>query len=117
MTKLVEFEKIAGGSGLRITPTADGKVTTSEWFFAQEDAEKVFAELIEYQLCNGWHRIAPEEIGALTDATIITDDVERDEHGKMVRCGRVYSNINYYQIESDVERLLRNGELIWTGAE
>lgn len=62
-----------------------------------------------------WEYVRPEEVGALTDATILSDECERDDHGNLIKCGCIYSNINYYQIESDVARLLRLGKLIWPG--
>jgi hypothetical protein len=32
-----------------------------------------WVEVLEYDLCNGYQSVAPEDIGALTDAFIITD--------------------------------------------
>ena len=78
----------------------------------------MFLDLIEYQLCNGWELIAPELCGALTGVLTITDACERDEEiGKIVRLGRIYSNIDYYQVESDIARLLRLGCVVWGGIE
>lgn len=61
-------------------------------------------DVLEYQLCNGWDRIAPEEIGALTDGPIISQDSQRDDHGNLVKCGRIYWH-ERYQIENPVEVL------------
>ncbi len=37
--------------------------------------EQIFLELFEYQLCNGWEKIEPENIGALTDSVILSDEM------------------------------------------
>lgn len=116
MRKLLNFKKLKNGN-LKITFTREGRAEAREALADGKNDFEVFADLIEYQICNGWEYIRPEEVGALTDATIISDDCERDDHGDLVKCGRVYSNIDYYQIEGDVERLLRNKELIWKGVE
>jgi len=111
--QFVQFEKVNGY--LHITLTDEGRAELAELAdYPSASSLDLFPDLIDHQLGNGWERILPEEVGALTDATILTDDCERDENGKLVTCGRVYSNIDYYQIESDVERLLRLGCLVWS---
>jgi len=45
-----------------------------------------------------WEELQPEEIGALTQALIITDCASRDDYGELVEVGNVYSDINTYQI-------------------
>ena len=104
--RLATFKKLSSGN-LEITLTREGRTE------ARDGAE--FNDLIESQIANGWEYVQPEEVGALTDATIITDDCVRDDDGNLVECGRVYSNINYYQVEDDVERLLRLKKLVWRG--
>ena len=108
MRKLVEFHKTKGGS-LRITFTRAGRREAMAGEIRDD------SELFEWQIANGWDHVAPEEVGALTDATILSDECERDEHATVTKCGRVYSDINYYQLESTVDRLLRLGEVIWRG--
>ncbi len=110
----VEFEKTSDGN-LKITLLPGKREELEEW--EDKSTSRATYDLLEHQLCNGWDTIRPEEVGALTEAFIISDDTARDDQGKLVECGRVYSNIDYYQIESDVERLLRLGELIWRGVE
>lgn len=111
--KGVNFTKTKSGN-LRIKLTREGRAEIRD---NPDRSDNAFFNLIEYQLGNGWETIAPEEIGALTDAIIISDECERDDHGDLIKCGRVYSNIDYYQVESDIDRLLRNGELIWKGVK
>jgi len=104
----VNLHKMRNGT-LRITFTPEGRrlAKTGEIKYLFED---IGAN-------SNWEEIRPEEIGALTDATILSDECERDDHGNLVKCGRVYSNIDYYQVEDDVDRLLRTGKLIWKGTE
>ncbi|MGI9061916.1 MAG: hypothetical protein ACR2H5_25460 [Ktedonobacteraceae bacterium] len=39
---------------------------------------------------NGWSWVRPEDIGALTDAPILSDDIEYDDHGDVVSVGTVF---------------------------
>ncbi len=113
MTQYVEFRKTENGN-LEIRLTPEGRAELAE---LPEEELQHDHDIFEVQLCNGWERIAPEECGALTDALIITDDCERDEHGKLTRLGRVYSNIGYYQVESDAQRLMRHEVIFWPGVD
>lgn len=113
MIQLVEFKKRNGALVIRILPDCRAEVEEIE----DRDSDNAFLDLIESQICNGWTLINPKDVGALTDALIITDDCDFDDSGDLTRCGRVYSNIAYYQVESDIARLLRLGELVWMGVE
>ena len=104
--RLATFTKLNNGN-LEMTLTREGRAE------AREGAQ--FNDLIESQLANGWEYVQPEEVGALTDATIITDDCVRNDDGDLVECGRVFSNIGYYESEDDLERLLRLKKLVWRG--
>lgn len=118
----VNFEKLPNGN-LRITLTDSGREVVEEMrdnperYGEELAAERATFDLFEHHICNGWAWIPPEKCGAITDALIITDDVEYSDDGEITHLGRVYSNIDYYQIEGDIPRLLRKGELIWRGVE
>lgn len=97
---MVRFEKTPEGN-LRLVRAADVDVTAID-----PDAELI--DWIEWHLCNGWEWIAPEEIGALTDTPILTDECERDDHGTITRLGRVYAHTRY-AIEDAAEQLRTTG--------
>lgn len=66
-------------------------------------------DALEYQMGNGWERVLPEEVGALTDALIITKEAERDDRGNLIKCGRVYADMNY-QVADLLETLQTKGQ-------
>ncbi|MCZ2113085.1 MAG: hypothetical protein LC131_04525 [Anaerolineae bacterium] len=71
------------------------------------------ADLLEYtgRGPNGHlDQVAPEDIGALTDAPILTDDLEVDDQGVKTIHGRVWWFPNY-QIESFAETLIKTGNV------
>ena len=45
-----------------------------------------------------WEEIYPEQIGALTEALLLSDNTDRDDQGFITRLGDVYSDIGTYQI-------------------
>ena len=121
MQKYVDFEKTPNGN-LKIVLRFEGRDFIQERMddasaLRRQGSLALDLDLLEYQLCNGWEVVSPEECGAMTDALIISDDVERDEDGKIIRFGRVYSDINYYQLESTSERLMRLDFVEWFGTE
>lgn len=75
------------------------------------DGTEEFADVIEYQLTTGWEWVYPEEIGALTDAPIISDTVQRDDHtNELVNVGDVYAFMDY-QVVNPVAHLRQVGAL------
>ncbi len=40
--------------------------------------------LLEDHLCDGWEMVPPEDLGALTAAPILSDDIVRDDRGQIV---------------------------------
>ena len=72
-------------------------------------------ELIEDHLCNGWHLVRPEEIGALTACELILADTgTRDANEGLIGVERVYWH-ERYQVENEIEVLLAKGELVLEG--
>lgn len=65
---------------------------------------------------NGWYVVAPEMIGALTEAPIVSDDVSFDDDGKIDHIGRVWWFPNY-MVECPVETLAEKGSVIFTLAK
>jgi hypothetical protein len=62
---------------------------------------------------NGWECVAPETIGALTDAPIVSDDVGYDDDGTINHVGRVWWFPNY-MVENPVETLATTGRVVFT---
>lgn len=125
--KLVDFTK--GPNGLTITLLPEGRdelqqkiddaANDSEAERFEIDpigADNVFLELIEYQLCNGWETIKPEECGALTDGLILTDDAERNDDGDLIALGRVYWD-SQSAVKSAARELYERGTYFLTGRD
>lgn len=64
---------------------------------------------------NGWDPVAPEWIGALTSAPIISDGATCDDDGTWTVEGRVWWFPNY-TVESPYETLCRKGRVEFTFA-
>ena len=78
-----------------------------------EDTTDPLVDLLDYQLCNGWDWIRPEEIGALTDAPIL-GQVTRNDDGDFLD-GDVYWFPDY-MVTDPVEHLLTHGYVIFQKA-
>jgi hypothetical protein len=85
-----------------------------DWDQRGVDADSRLAEVLEHYLANGWEWVQPEEIGALTAAPILSDDVERDDEGKIVKAGKVYW-YPQYEVFDPLEQLIQTGSVIFTG--
>jgi hypothetical protein len=96
---------------LVITADADGREDIRRWEadgLGDADVEgRVFDEL------RGLFPLAPEDIGALTSAPILTDDVEHDDAAKVIRVGRVWWFPNY-QVEAMTQTLRDAGKVTMT---
>ena len=60
--------------------------------------------------------IRPEEIGALTPAPILADDVQRDEQGKFTKVGKVYWYPDY-QVRDEIEELRQHLQILFLGVQ
>lgn len=103
--RLVDF--IPGAAGLVIRLTAAGK--------AALDGSERFEDVIEHQLCNGWERLYPEDIGVLTEAPILCADVLRSEAGVVLVVGTVYWYPRY-EVLDPVAQLLEHGSIVFAAA-
>lgn len=106
--KYTEFDKQANGN-LRITLLEEARDDVQEIAASQElDADNKLAQVIEWQLSNGWSMLRPEDVGALTDAPILSEDVDTDAQGKVRSVGTVYWYPSY-DVRDPVAQLLQNG--------
>ena len=104
--KYTEFEKQAGG--VRIVLLPEARADVEDIAAAELDADSKLGEVIEWQLGNGWSWVRPEDISALTDAPILSDDIEYDDEGEVVRVGTVYW-FPQYDVVDPVAQLLTSG--------
>lgn len=76
--KYVEFEVVKNGP-LHIGLLADQRAEVEEIAAdSQLSGDEKLERVIEWQLGNGWEWLQPEEIGALTNAPLLSDEVRRD---------------------------------------
>jgi len=69
-------------------------------------------EVLADHLETGWERVEPEEIGALTSAPIISNNIRRDDDNKIIGGTHVYAYMSY-QVRSAVRDLLDYGFASW----
>ena len=83
----------------------------------QRDAFGITAALytlLEDHLCSSWEMVPPEDIGALTAAPILSDEIVRDDDGRVTEAGRVYWYPDY-QVRDEIEELREHLILIFQG--
>ena len=106
-SKYTEFEKQANGN-LRIVLLAEARDDVEQIVAKETDADSTLAEIIEWQLSNGWVLLRPEDVGALTDAPILSEEVDSDNWGEVRKVGTVY-RYPEYDVRDPAEQLLQNG--------
>lgn len=106
----VELEKTPNGN-LKLSLTESGRERLAE---IGDNPGDILRDLLEHHFCNGWRHLRPEEIGALTDGTLLTDDWEEKDNGELIHVGRVYWDANY-QVEDAIEKMEKDGFVIWGG--
>ena len=114
--KYVEFD-ILGNGNLHITLLAEAHEDVQEISSSPTmDADNKLAEVLHWQLANGWTFLSPEDAGGLTDSPILSQDVEVDGQGKIEKVGIVYW-YPQYDVYDPVARLLEDGFLDFERAE
>ena len=98
--------------------TDEGRTELADLRESHPDAgdDWLFFELAEDFLANGWEAIPPEDVGALTDATIISDECERTDAGDVVRVGRAWWDANY-AVRSTVGELENGNTVVWPAGD
>ena len=111
----VDLRKTAGGD-LEILLNRNGRRHFSE-IREQRDAFGINAALyalLEDHLCSGWEMVPPEDIGALTAAPILSDEISRDDHGNVTQAGRVYWYPDY-AVRDEIQEIRENLLLCFQG--
>ncbi len=70
--------------------------------------------LLEDHLCGRWEMVPPEAIGALTAAPILSDEIVRDDEGRVTEAGRVYWYPDY-QVSDEIEEIRQKLVLLFQG--
>jgi len=66
---------VRGEGGLYLMPTDEGIEEAKDMLDnPHRDPERDLSEMLEYAMGNGWSMVHPKDIGALTDAPIISED-------------------------------------------
>ena len=114
----IEIEKKEDGIVLKLTD--EGREELNALRFGVDGWVKgtndILLDMLEDHLCNGWEMVPPEDIGALTSAPILSEEVVRDDYGTLVSVGKVYWFPNY-QIECELETMLETGEVFFPAAQ
>ena len=112
----VDLEK-AGDGNLHIHLNPNGRRNFAE-IREQRDAYGIHAALcalLEDHLCSGWEMVPPEDIGALTAAPILSDEIVRDDEGRLTEAGLVYWYPDY-QVRDEIEEIRAHLMLVFQGA-
>jgi hypothetical protein len=113
--RLVTLTKDVDGN-LVIKLTKSGKNKELKDYLLSLSDNDALSELLDYELCNGWDMIYPEEIGALTDAPILSDDAQYNDDGELIWCDNVYWYPDY-QVLSPVEELFKYDQVVFQKGE
>jgi hypothetical protein len=109
----------AKNGNLILRPTSDGVKKAKELLDWRETNKSGIKEdevwMLEDHMGGEWEFVLPEEVGALTDATIISKEAERDDNGELFKIGRVYAHMNY-QVEDPIETWASGKDVIFQGA-
>ena len=112
------FEILPNGD-LKITLTPEGKIELEEISFNLENQYNdcdMLRDIIEHQLCNGWTWVQPEDIGALTEAPILSDNIVYNDNDIVEFINNVWWYPNY-MIDNLIEKLYGDGYIIFTKAK
>jgi len=112
----VEFSIDSNGN-LVITPTQEGIAEAKNHLNKGDTSDMAFLSMIADFLSSDWSMVDPEDIGALTSCLIITNEGTRDDQGQLTNIGDVWSNIEYYQIKSEISDFADGKSVIWNKAK
>ena len=98
---------------LVMTPTPAGVEEASEMKQNGRTGDTDFLYLIDDHISNGWQLVSPEDVGAMTDALIITNDIEMDDHGHITHVGDLWSNFNHHQVIAEVDEFSEGLPVTW----
>jgi len=74
----------------------------------KKGTDNILFDLLEDWLGNGWEFVNPEEIAALTCAPILSNEVDRNNKGEIIKLGRIWWFPNY-QVTDPINELWTEG--------
>ena len=114
--------KSVGKRGIEMVPSEEGRARAQEMLEARESGhgqgpQTDQADFLEIAMGNGWDYVPPEDIGALTDATIVSEDGFNGDDGKWyphpdVEAPVVYAHMNY-AVEDPIETWAEGKPVFW----
>lgn len=110
----VDLVKEAGDLDIRLSARGRIEFADIEAIRDTLGTHEALYRLLEDHLANGWEMVQPEEIGALTSAPILSDEIERNEEGKITSADRVYWYPSY-QVSDVIAELRAQGMVLFTG--
>jgi hypothetical protein len=101
---------------LVIKLTRQGKKFAKELLEQDSHPDSKLWDLLEEHLTNGWTVIKPEEIGALTEAPILSNDAIYNDEGELTSINKCYAYINY-MIYDPIEELIKHNSIVFMDAD
>jgi hypothetical protein len=103
------------GYNLLLVPTAEGR-REARRLLGTVSSDRALVDLLEDHLGNGWDILAPEEIGALTEAPIIaeSDEIFRNDRNEVVLAGKIYY-FDKYAILDEIEEFAKGKSVMFSG--
>jgi hypothetical protein len=136
----MRFEKLAADRSLRLTLTASGLEALASYFrpgvtwevariqdrtdpryqaelFDPEtyDPLRVFGDLIEYHVANGWSWLSPDDFALTSNPYLLSDDAAVEDDGKLTVSFLYF--YNDYAIRDPLAEVCQRGEVIFAGTE
>ena len=100
---------------LHITPVDSASLEEIREIHETQAPDAALGSVLEWYLCSGWEWVQPEEIGALTDAPLLSQEVVRDEDGNLLSVGTVYYDADY-MLRDPIATLIERGSAIFRGS-
>ena len=120
--------KLIGERGIEMVPSGEGQARARDMLEERESEHgrrrprgllSEQSDFLESAMGNGWSYVPPEDIGALTDATIVSQDGFIGDDGKWyphpeVDSPIVYAHMNY-AVEDPIEMWAEGKPVFWQG--
>jgi hypothetical protein len=110
--RYVDFENVEGNLVVRLNENGQASFSEIEAYRNNFGVRAALITLLDDHLANGWEMIEPDEIGVQTSALILSDEIWRDEEGRIAVIGHCYGFPDY-QIIDEIEELRQKLVLVF----